>query len=176
MPEAGAQGEIHIYCGDGKGKSTAAAGLALRALGAGLSVRFVQFIKDGSSSEFTILRGLERFDYFAAGLGRFIRRGGPGPDDLAKAAEGLALALDSLKKADFDLLVLDEIFAALNYGLVPKDEFVAALKSRDPRMEVVLTGRDPAPEIAELAGLVSEVRCVKHYYTRGRKALKGIEF
>jgi cob(I)alamin adenosyltransferase len=169
-------GKIHIYTGEGKGKSTAAAGLAARALGAGLKVLFIQFVKDGSSSELALLKTHPAFTCKAAGLGRFIRRGGLTAEDQTAAAEGFALALDALKSAQFDLIALDEIFAALSYGLVSEAALVAALKERAVGTEVVLTGRNPPQALLDLADLTTEMRCVKHYFKSGRRALKGIEF
>lgn len=173
MDEAG---KIHIYTGEGKGKSTAAAGLAARALGAGLKVVFVQFIKDGSSSEFNVLKTQERFVYKAAGQGRFMKHGGVSAEDKALAREGFAFACDAMKSGSCDLLAMDEIFCALSYALIDAGELVAALKGRAPCVEVVLTGRNPPPEILEIADLVTEMRCVRHYYKAGRMAVKGIEF
>lgn len=170
-------GKIHIYTGDGKGKSSAAAGLATRALGAGLKVLFIQFMKDGSSSEFNILSRQPDFTYKAAGLGRFLmKRDDAAAADFAVAKEGFDLACEAFKSGQFDLVVLDEILWAVTCGLLPVERVVQALKGRAPGVEVVMTGRNPAPELLETADLVTEMRCVKHYYQSGRRALKGIEF
>lgn len=137
-------GMVHIYCGDGKGKTSAAVGLAARAAGAGLSVLFAQFLKTGDSAEL-------------AALGRM---------------GGVDVALP----ARYDVLVADELLDAINLGLVDLAEAVAWLHGRPAGLEVVLTGRDPAPELVELADYVSEVKKVKHPFDRGVAARRGIEY
>ncbi len=168
-------GEIHIYTGEGKGKTTAALGLCVRALGAGFRVLFVQFIKDGSSSEFEILKKLPGFSFKPAGLGRFIKKGGPAQDDLDAAKEGFETARKALASDDFDLIVLDEILCAVAAGLVSEEALLDALQARSPKAEVALTGRGATPKLIEAAGLATEMKCLKHYFKAGRKALKGIE-
>jgi len=172
----GVLGSLHIYCGQGKGKTTAALGLSVRALGAGFKVLFIQFIKNGSSSEFKVLKGHPLFTCKFAGSGRFLKGGSPSENDIEAAEKGFALAAEALKSGEFQLVVLDEAMAALSSGLLKLDALTEALKGRAPGVEVVLTGRNPPPELMEMADLVTEMRCVKHYYQAGRKAAKGIEF
>ena len=170
---------IQIYTGDGKGKTTAAAGLTARALGAGLRVFFAQFIKDGSSSEITFLKqhGGAKFTYFTLGRGRFVI-GNPPAEECRRAAETLDKLKAAVSSGQYDVVVADEILGSLQAGLFTANDLTAFLDAADghPEIEVILTGRN-APDFAvERAGLVSEVRCVKHYYTQGRPPKKGIEF
>ena len=170
---------IQIYTGDGKGKTTAATGLTVRALGAGLRVFFAQFIKNGSSSEIRFLKqyGGDRFTYFTRGSGKFII-GAPPPEECQRAAETLNALKQAIVSGRYDLVVADEILGSLQAQLFDKDDLIALLDTADahPETELILTGRN-APEFAvERAGLVSEVKCVKHYYTLGRPPKKGIEF
>ncbi|MBQ6596467.1 MAG: cob(I)yrinic acid a,c-diamide adenosyltransferase [Lentisphaeria bacterium] len=170
---------IQIYTGDGKGKTTASTGLTVRALGAGLRVFFAQFIKNGSSSEIRFLKehGGENFTYFTRGSGRFII-GDPPPEECSRAAETLNALKDALSSGRYDLIVADEILGSLQARLFTSDDLRILLDTANanPEVELILTGRN-APDFAvERAGLVSEIKCVKHYYTQGRPPKKGIEF
>lgn len=170
-------GFIHVYCGDGKGKTTAAIGLAIRAAGAGKRVVFAQFHKDGSSSEISVLKALENIRPVHCDTVRgFWKR----MDDAQKAkvtkdhtaflAEIIMLAQDA------DLLVLDEILSACNHGSVAEDAVLDFLRHKPKNLEVALTGRNPSGALLELADYVSEIRKVKHPYDRGIAAREGIEF
>ena len=170
---------IQIYTGDGKGKTTASTGLAVRALGAGMRVFFAQFIKNGSSSEIRFLKqhGGEKFTYFTRGSGRFII-GEPPEEECRRAVETLAALKQALESDNYDVVVADEILGSLQARLFAPDDLKSLLDTADahPEIELILTGRN-APDFAvERAGLVSEVKCVKHYYTLGRPPKKGIEF
>ena len=170
---------IQIYTGDGKGKTTAATGLTVRALGAGLRVFFAQFIKNGSSSEIRFLKqfGGEKFTYFTLGSGRFVI-GEPPPAECRRAAETLEKLKEAAASGQYDVVVADEILGSLQARLFSPEALISLLDTADghPEMELILTGRN-APDFAvERAGLVSEVKCVKHYYTLGRPPKKGIEF
>ena len=170
---------IQIYTGDGKGKTTAATGLTVRALGAGMRVFFAQFIKNGSSSEILFLRehGGENFTYFTRGSGKFII-GEPSPDDCSRAAETLAALKQAIVSGQYELVVADEILGSLQAKLFTADDLSELLDAAGefPETELILTGRNAPDSAVEIAGLVSEVRCVKHYYTLGRPPKKGIEF
>lgn len=170
-------GKIHLYCGDGKGKTTAAAGLAVRALGAGMKVYFTQFFKDGSSSEIRFLKeqGGDHFHYAAYGTGKLIP-GKPSESDRESAHKTLLEAGKAMASGDYDLVVLDEVVGAVNAGLISEKELFDVLKNRNMTVEIVLTGRNPSDELLKLADLVSEIKCIKHYFDSGRKAKKGIEF
>ena len=170
-------GLIHIYCGDGKGKTTAAVGLAIRAAGAGQRVVFAQFFKDGSSSEISVLKAVGNIQAVHCNTVRgFWKR----MDDVQKAkaskdytnflAEIVTLAKDA------DLLVLDEIVSACNHGTVAETVVLDFLRDKPNGLEVVLTGRNPSGALLELADYVSEMRKVKHPYDCGIAAREGVEF
>ena len=170
---------LHIYTGDGKGKTTCAAGLAVRAMGASLRVFFAQFIKDGSSSEITFLRrnGGENFTYFTRGRGKFILNE-PSPEDKALAGETLHALKEAVCSGKYDMVTGDEFLGAFHAKLLSEEQvkdFLAVL-GHYPEVEVILTGRNAPDFLKEAAGLVSEIACCKHYYTTGRPPKKGVEF
>jgi len=166
---------IQVYTGDGKGKTTAALGLALRASGAGLKVYICQFLKGKSCSELVALKKFKNVKVEQFGTGFFVK-GAPCEKDIAQARRGLEAVKIVLASKNCDLLILDEIHAALNIGLVNLEELLALIKSAAKEMEIVLTGRRAPQEIIKLADLVSDIKEVKHYYHKGLKARKGIEF
>lgn len=170
-------GMIHIYCGDGKGKTTAAVGLAVRAAGARKKILFSQFLKDGSSSELNILRSLENVSVVncetVSGFYRSLteaQREQVNRDYSAMLREVLAAA-DSV-----ELLVLDEVLHACNYGIVDEDVLCRFLSHKPERLEVALTGRNPSERLLALADYVTEMKKQKHPYDRGVMARLGIEF
>ena len=169
------QGFVQIYTGDGKGKTTAALGLALRAAGAGLRVYFGQFIKNGDYSELT---GLARFaDCITVaqfGLGRFVGRE-PAPADREAAQRGLQAIRRALVSGAYDLVIADEANVAVALGLIEPDDLVALIDQRPEQVELVLTGRGAPDAVLARADLVTEMRCVRHYYDRGVLARQGIE-
>ncbi|HCU34273.1 MAG TPA: cob(I)yrinic acid a,c-diamide adenosyltransferase [Armatimonadetes bacterium] len=169
------RGCIQVYTGDGKGKTTAALGLALRAAGAGLRVFIAQFIKGMHYSE---LDALERFSDLITirqyGRGCFIR-GEPSEDDRRAAVEGLAEAAGAIRSGQYAVVILDEANVAVHFGLFTIDELLDAIAPRPDCVEVVVTGRRAHPRLLEIADLVTEMREVKHYYTEGLEARRGIE-
>lgn len=170
-------GLIHIYCGDGKGKTTAAAGLALRAAGAGKNVVFTQFFKDGSSSEVKVLQGIPniRIMHCRTVHGLWRRMNDAQKESARRDYTGLLSGVLEAAK-DADLLVLDEIVSACNHGTVAEFAVLAFLRDKPENLEVVLTGRNPSDTLLELADYVTEMCKIKHPYDRGIKARKGIEF
>jgi cob(I)alamin adenosyltransferase len=170
------QGYVQVYTGEGKGKTTAAIGLAVRAAGAGLKVLFVQFIKGNRYSEIKALEALgDRIEVRQYGRGRFIK-GKPAPEDVAAAASGLAEIQALLNRGcDFDLIVLDEANVAVTCGLFDTEALLAVIDSRPQAVELVITGRGADPKVVERADLVTEMRAVKHYYDAGVAARVGIE-
>ena len=171
------QGLIQVYTGDGKGKTTCALGLALRAVGQGLQVAMVQFLKGrdtGESRAAALLAPALTLRYF--GRPGLVNLRSPAAEDLNYVREGWELARRVLGAGEHDLVILDEINLVLTHGLVPLAEALAVLKSRPPYVEVVLTGRQAPPELIELADLVTEMRPVKHYYQAGVAARQGIEW
>lgn len=170
-------GLIHLYCGDGKGKTSAAVGLAVRAAGAGKRVIFTQFFKDGTSSEVHPLSSLPGVRTMHAqtvkGLFRSMSQ-----QQREQAREDYTALFRQVAAAakEADLLILDEIVSACNRGVVPETLVTDFLRSRPDRLEVVLTGRDPSPELLKLADYITEMRKLRHPYDRGMAARKGIEF
>ncbi len=168
------RGYIHIYTGNGKGKTTAALGMSLRCVCAGKRVFFGQFIKDWGYSELKAGKFLPNFEIVQFGRGCFIDRN-PNEEDFRAAREGLARCDQVMQSGEYDLVVLDEVNVALSYDLFGVDEVIAILERRDPRVEAVLTGRYAPQELIDIADLVTEMREIKHYYHEGVEARNGIE-
>jgi len=168
-------GCIQIYTGDGKGKTTAALGLALRSAGAGLRVFIAQFIKSGDYSEIKALAchaDLIRVEQF--GLGRFIK-GKPTAEDVSAARAGLASVRGALAGGDCDVVIMDEGNVAAMVGLFSHDDLLALMDLKPEGVELVITGRGADPRVIEKADLVTEMKAVKHYYEAGVAARVGIE-
>jgi cob(I)alamin adenosyltransferase len=172
-----ARGLIQIYTGDGKGKTTCALGLALRAVGQGFSVYMAQFLKGRETGESRAAARLapEMTLRFFGRPGR-VNLPAPAPEDLARVREAWDTARQVLAAGEHDLVILDEINLALAHGLIPLEEAVTALAARPPWVEVVLTGRRAPQELVALADLVTEMHPVKHYYQAGVRARRGIEW
>lgn len=180
MVKQGAQrGCIHIYTGDGKGKTTAAVGLAVRFAGNGGKVLFTQFLKDGSSGEICVLKENDHITVFsfAENLGFSFQMNEKQKEYATECyTKYLRQSIEMAEKEQIGLLVLDEALAAYNLGFVDRDLLLSFLKNKREEMEVVLTGRDPAPELLELADYVSDIRKIKHPYDEGILAREGIEY
>lgn len=169
-------GRFQVYTGNGKGKTTASLGLALRAVGRGLRVHIMQFMKGQSYSELNALKRLApELTFEQVGRDCFIRKGEAAAADIAMAQQALARAKPLVASGEYDLLILDELNCALDFELVPLAEVLDLIRSRAPRTELVITGRNAAPEVLELADLVTEMREIKHYYNLGQDARPGIE-
>lgn len=166
---------IHIYTGDGKGKTTAAVGLALRAAGAGKQVYICQFMKDGSSGECSILRRLKNIHIESSGRGCFVR-GRPAGEDLADAGRMLEQAKRLIRQRRYELYILDEIIIALRCKLISREEVMALMECVPRGSEVVLTGRGAPRALVDRADLVTEMKERKHYFQRGLRARRGIEY
>jgi cob(I)alamin adenosyltransferase len=170
------QGLVIVNTGNGKGKSTAAFGTALRALGNGFSVLVVQFIKGKwKTGEQLAAQQLDKFEFRPMGEG-FTWDTKDRERDIQVAMAAWSFARERIAAGETDLVVLDEINYAIDYGYVPLDEVLAALRSRPPHVHVILTGRNAKPELIELADLVTEMREIKHPYKKGIKAQRGIEW
>ena len=177
-PQA-SEGLVHLYCGEGKGKTTAAVGLCARAAGSGKRVLFVQFFKDGTSSENASLRLLPNVHtmheprYF----GRVSNMGKGEFEECKRAYSALfAAAIARAAEEKFDLLVLDEAVSSCNHGVIDEGALLRFLKNRPARLEVVLTGREPSAALVEAADYVTEMKKVKHPFDAGIVARRGIEF
>lgn len=169
------RGYIQIYTGNGKGKTTAALGLALRMAGAGGRVLFAQFVKRRLCSEHLALIKLSSNIHVRQyGNGCFIKRK-PNKRDLSLAKKGLEELFEILPSGDYDLVVLDEINIAIHHKLINVEEVSRLLNNKHHRTEVVLTGRHAHPTLIEMADLITEMTEIKHYSKKGLKARKGIE-
>ncbi len=172
------QGMIHIYCGDGKGKSTAAAGLAARAAGRGKQVLVARFLKTDDSGETTALSRIPgiRLIPCSRTFGFTFRMSDQEKKEAARYYEELfQKAWDQAEQEGFDMLVLDEMMAALSAGFVTEEQLLGRLQNRPEGLEVVMTGRNPSERLVEAADYVSEIRKVKHPFDRGIGARTGIE-
>lgn len=169
-------GMVQVYTGNGKGKTTAALGLALRATGHGLRVHMIQFMKGGGpyGEHAAAERMAPLLTISCTGWPGWVRKGDPAPEDRREAERALALARAALAGA-FDLVILDEANGAVDFGLVEVEEILALIAAKPANVELVLTGRNAHEKIVEAADLVSEVREVKHYFRQGVDFRRGIE-
>ncbi len=167
------KGYVQVYTGNGKGKTTAAIGLCMRAFGAGLKVSFIQFLKGRYTSEMRVFEKLG-IEFFQGGRPEFII-GKPGKDDIDAAFKTLNMAKEKVSSGNYDLVVVDEINVAVYLGLISEQDVVDLLNSRSQNTEVVLTGRYATQKIIDMADLVTEMREIKHYYTKGVEQRTGIE-
>lgn len=169
------KGYVHVFTGDGKGKTTAAIGLALRAAGAGYKIFFAQFIKSGEYSEikaFKRLSDLITVEQF--GLGRFTNRN-PLPEDILAAQNGLKKVRALIATDRYDMMILDEISVAVKLGLITANDLLTLIINKPHRLELVITGRYASSRVIEMADMVTLMKAHKHYYQQGVKARVGIE-
>ena len=170
-------GLVQVYTGDGKGKTTAALGLVLRAWGRGLKGCMIQFMKKGEDyGEILALRKLEGVDLYQFGSERLITKTSVHPEDVELAHRALALAEGSMASGEYDVIILDEINVAMFFGLVGPSEVLSVLRNRRKDVEIIMTGRNAPPEIIEEADLVTRMVAEKHPYDKGVIARAGIEF
>lgn len=165
---------IQVYTGKGKGKTTAALGLALRAAGAGLRVYIAQFAKGQSCSELKSLKKIKGITIEQFGSCRFIKR--VTAKDIAGAKRAIKTVATAIQSRAFEVVVLDEVNVALKLNLFGLKDVLSIIKKAPKKIEIILTGRDAPKEILHAADLVSEVREIKHYFQKGIPARKGIEF
>jgi len=171
------QGLIEVYTGDGKGKTTAALGLALRAAGHDMRVYIVQFMKGWPHyGELVALQHQPNITLVQFGRPDFVDRDNPDPQDVRMAQDALQHSLDVLSSGQYDVVILDEINVALDYGLLSLDQALELLDARPAHVELVLTGRGAHPKVIERADLVTKMVEVKHPYQAGIIARKGIEY
>ncbi|HNV94443.1 MAG: cob(I)alamin adenolsyltransferase/cobinamide ATP-dependent adenolsyltransferase [Candidatus Methanofastidiosum methylothiophilum] len=171
------KGLIQIYTGTGKGKSTAAFGLTLRASGYGLKSLIIQFMKQGNSyGEHFAINKLENIEIVSFGKSKFIDFKNPSKEDIDLVNEAWDFATKSINIGKYDIIVLDEINVALNFKLLNLEKVIDVLKNKPDSIEIILTGRYAPKELIEIADLVSEIVEVKHPYQKGIIARKGIEY
>ncbi len=181
-PNWAKHGYIQVYTGDGKGKTTASLGLAMRALGRCWKVLIIMFTKGGNDyGELYSFRNLspeiaENLTIIQAGLDRIVYADNKSIDDEKAIQKGWDFAKKAIKNDEFNLIILDEANIALDLGLIDLTEMLEVLKNKPEEMEIVLTGRNAKKEIVDIAHLVSEIKPKKHYWDTGVAARKGIEY
>lgn len=169
------KGYVQVYTGNGKGKTTAAFGLALRAVGAGKKVYFAQFVKGKTYSEIEAVRKyLPDITVKQYGFCFIVKS--PKKEDIDAARKGLEELSHIIGSGKYDLVILDEANIAFFYHLFSPDELIKLINQKKEKTEIVITGRYAPPEIIEVADLVTEMQEVKHYYNEGVEARKGIEY
>jgi len=169
------KGYIQVYTGNGKGKTTAALGLAVRAVGAGLKVYIAQFLKGMDYAELHSLKNFPNITLERFGRPQFIH-GKPDKEDIRLAQEGLKRIREVLSSGNYDVVILDEANIAVHLKLFSAEELIEAIRGRASNVEVVVTGRYAPEELLKIADLITEMKDVKHYYEKGVQARKGIEF
>ncbi len=168
-------GLIHVYYGQGVGKTTRAVGLAVRAAGTGTQVDFVQFMKSGNSGEAGILESIPNIHYWCPGKHPFILSRGPEIVHYEHAEKALAYSLEAVERGT-NLLICDEILDTILFKLLQKEQLLNLIKGCKGKVELVMTGRDALPEFLRLADYATEFVQKKHPYYGGMKARKGIEY
>ena len=168
------KGYIQVYTGNGKGKTTASPGLAIRAAGAGLRVYIVQFLKKGDYSEIKALSKFDNIKVEQYGLGKFVK-GAPSPEDMEAGAKGYQKLCEILEQNRHDLVIAEEANVAVMCGLFSEKDLLALMDLKPVNVELVITGRGATPGVIERADLVTEMKEIRHYYHKGVMARVGIE-
>lgn len=173
----GEKGLTQIYTGDGKGKTTAAFGLALRAAGQGARVAIIQFMKGWKHyGELRSAVLIPNVTLIQTGREDYVYRGKETPEDYTEAQRGLKLAQGFALPDKCDMLILDEINVALDYALIPLESVIELVMSKPHELELILTGRSAPQKLIEAADLVTEMREIKHPYRQGVQARRGVEY
>jgi len=167
---------VHLYTGDGEGKTTAAFGLALRALGRGWKVCIIQFLKGLESGEVLALKKFPGVRIEQFGREGFVDFENPLGEDYQLAEKGLESAKEVIYKENYDLVILDEINLAVAVGLVREEDVLELIEGRPPKVELILTGRGASSKLVAAADYVTEFKKIKHPFERGEEAREGIEF
>ena len=169
------KGYVQVYTGDGKGKTTAAIGLSIRAAGAGLKVFIAQFIKKGDYSEIKALKrysGLITVEQFGTGC---LIRGKPGPEDIEATRKGIEKVKSIISSGSYKIVILDEANVAVKLGLFSVEDLLHIIADKPEEVEIIITGRNADQRVIEKADLVTEMKETKHYFQKGIKARVGIE-
>ena len=169
------QGYIQIYTGDGKGKTTAALGLALRAAGHGLRTYIAQFMKGQSYGELSSSRLIPEINIEQFGKDTFIHIDQESPEDIRMAKYGLEKASQAMLSQKYNIIILDEVIVAIHFNLLTIAQVMDFISSKPENIELILTGRRAPQELIERADLVTEMREIKHYYQQGVSVRDGIE-
>ena len=172
----GKPGLIMVITGDGKGKTTAAVGQAIRAVGHGYRVMMIHFMKGRDYGEFLATVDMPNLTVVRAGRDDFVKKGNPDKIDVDLAEDGFKKASEAINNGQYDMVVLDEINVALDYGLLEEKIVIEMLKNKPHDVTIILTGRNASPELVKLADTVSEVLAIKHHYQSGIKSCAGIEY
>ena len=170
------KGFIHVYTGLGKGKTTAALGLGIRAVGSGLKVYMIQFMKGRRYSELDTIEKIPNFTIIQYGRDEFVSKENPEQIDIDLAKKGFAHAKEIINSGKYDLVILDEMNVVIDYNLIPVGEVIKLIENKPEKTELVLTGRYAHPEISKIADVVTEMLEIKHPYQNGIMARKGIDF
>jgi cob(I)alamin adenosyltransferase len=170
------KGYIHVYTGSGKGKTTAAIGLGIRATGDGLRVLMIQFMKGRRYSELDALEQVKNFQVLQFGRDEFVSKQKPEQVDIDLARKGFAYAKEAVQKGTYDVIILDELNVAVDYGLIALDDVLHLLDDKSESLELILTGRNASPEVIKRADVVSEILEIKHPYQKGVLSRKGIDW
>jgi len=171
------KGLIEVYTGNGKGKSTAAFGLALRASGRGLKSIIIQFMKQGNTyGEHFAIEKIENIEIVSFGTPKFVNFKNPSKEDIDLVNGTFEFSKKTINSGKYDIVILDEINIALHFKLIGIEKVIDLLKNRPENLEVVLTGRSAPQELIDIADLVSEIVEIKHPYQKGIGAREGIEY
>ncbi len=170
------KGTIQVYTGNGKGKTTASLGQAIRAAGHGWKVVMIQFMKGRLYGELSACENIEGMDIEQHGRDEFVDSKNPESIDVELAGKGWARALELAGDESVDMLILDEINVAVSFGLIPLEDLIRLVRDKRESLELILTGRYADEKIIALADTVTEMREIKHHYREGIESRKGIEF
>ena len=178
MPETSATGNVIIYTGDGKGKTSAAIGTAVRASGHGYKVLFIFFMKGSgyTHGEVLALKNNPAITFKSFGRSGWVKKGQITDDDIIQARAALSCVRSAIISSDYDFIIMDEVNTALDFGLVNFEELKDIIINRLPDVTLVLTGRNADPQIYELADIVTEMKLVKYRYENGNNARKGLDY
>jgi len=170
------KGYIHVYTGPGKGKTTAALGLGIRAAGAGMKVHMVQFMKGRRYSEIDTIESIKNFTISQHGRDEFVSKEKPDQVDIDLAQKGFKYTKEIVNNGKYDVIILDELNVAVDYNLISLKDVINLLEKKPEKLELILTGRNAHPEIVRNADLVTEMLEIKHPYQQGVTGRKGIDF
>ena len=178
MPQQLDKGLVSIFTGDGKGKTTAAIGTVVRAAGHGLCSFIVFFLKGRSyvHGEMKVLSEMPGVTMADFGQEDWVDKEAVSAENIRQARLALSAAREAMLGGNYDIIVLDEVNVALDYGLLELDELVNFIEDKPPKVELILTGRNANPRLVQMADLVTEMLMIKHPYTRGIEARRGIDY